>query len=66
VAVVLALFAGLAIILQNGVNTNLNQHGIPSPFATAGISYMVGFVAIGIISVLDRPPKCCCASNTSV
>ena len=67
VAVVLALYAGLAIILQNGVNTNLNLKGIPSPFATAGVSYTVGFIAISIISIIDRPPKFCCkdASNES-
>jgi len=66
VAVVLALFAGLAIILQNGVNTNLNLQGIPSPFATAGVSYTVGFVAIGVISIIDRPPKFCCASEQRI
>lgn len=59
-AATLALIAGLAIVLQNGVNTNLNREGIPSPFATAGMSYTVGFVAISIISsILDRPPPCC-------
>lgn len=64
VAVILALFAGLAIILQNGVNTKLNKEGIPSPFATAGVSYTVGFVAIAVISIMDRPPKFCCRNES--
>lgn len=65
VAVLLALLGGLVVIVQNGVNTRLHQDGIKSPFATAGVSYTVGFMAITIISVIDRPPKCSCGGRSA-
>lgn len=57
VAISLAVYSGLAIILQNGVNCSLQIYGVQNPFAVAGVSYTVGLFTISIISVIERPPQ---------
>ena len=38
----LATFAGAALVVQNGINTNLRKHCLASPFAAGALSFAVG------------------------
>lgn len=63
-AVLLALYSGLAIILQNGINANLNATAVPSPFCTAAVCYTVGLISILSLSILiDKPSSCWLGSS---
>lgn len=51
----LAVLGGVLLVAQNGINTNLRRHAVPSPVPAACVSFSVGLLAISCISVLHRP-----------
>ena len=53
--VVVALVAGVFLVTQNGINTALKEAAIPSPVATALLSFSVSTVAIGAVATAHRP-----------
>eukprot|EP00931_Biecheleriopsis_adriatica_P021110 TRINITY_DN1389_c0_g1_i12.p1 TRINITY_DN1389_c0_g1~~TRINITY_DN1389_c0_g1_i12.p1 ORF type:complete len:545 (+),score=117.52 TRINITY_DN1389_c0_g1_i12:81-1637(+) len=54
-AVFLAAAAGVCIPSQSGINASLRREVLKSPFATAFVSFTVGFLATSILALLHRP-----------
>lgn len=54
-AICLACVAGLLLVAQNGVNTNLRQHAVRAPFPAACVSFTVGLVSASLTAVVHSP-----------
>jgi transporter family-2 protein len=55
VAIVLALVAGVSVIVQTGINTSLNATYCPSALATSATSFLFGAFAVAVTSIVHRP-----------
>jgi len=54
-AILLASIAGVLLVVQNGVNTNLRQHAVPGSFPAACVSFSVGLVAVSCLASMHAP-----------
>lgn len=54
-AVLLAILAGVCLVVQNGVNTNLRKHAVTASFPAACTSFSVGLVTICLVAFAHSP-----------
>jgi uncharacterized membrane protein YdcZ (DUF606 family) len=51
----LAIVAGVLLVAQNGVNTNLRSHAVTAPLPAACTSFLVGFLVISFVAIAHTP-----------
>lgn len=65
VAAALAIAAGIAAIVQTGLNANLRDAMVPSALVTSGSSFAIGTVTMLLVSIMHQPPSLRCGPSLS-